>query len=410
MPFPRLLPIPDPLAEASSGTVREAVGSGTVESRSTTTPAAILYTSGSTGRSKGVVLTHGNILCFSEWARSYFALQPDDRVASVAPFHFDLSTFDLFSTHQAGATLVLLDEQAVMFPASVVATFRKQQVTTCYAVPTTWIQLLERGGLEATPPETLRQVLFAGEVFPVPLLRRLMQALPHATFTNLYGPVETNVCTVHTIKERPGGDENEIPIGQALPHSPVEVLDDQFQPVAAGTVGQLCVWGPGVTPGYWQQPELTAQTRVPDLVAPSRDGAVPVEPSPVSRFGEPSYQTGDLGYRDAGGTLWFRGRRDHQVKVRGHRIELGEVETALASHPAVTQAAAVPTRRDGDIQIITFVQISAGGPGEGELQQYAAEKLPVYARPARIIIKSALPLTQSGKIDRQTLIQWANGG
>jgi amino acid adenylation domain-containing protein len=351
-------------------------------------PAAILYTSGSTGRSKGVVLTHRNILCFSEWARTYFALQPADRVASIAPFHFDLSTFDLFSTHLAGGTLVLLDEQAVMFPSAVVTTFRKQQITACYAVPTTWIQLLERGALETSPPESLRQVLFAGEVFPVPLLRRLMRALPQAAFTNLYGPVETNVCTVQTVTAVPGEDETEIPIGRPLPHSPVEVLDDDGQPVAPGEVGQLCVWGPGVTPGYWQQPGLTESRRVQ---------------------GQPdSYQTGDLAYRDATGTLWFRGRRDHQVKIRGHRIELGEVESALASHPGVAQAVAVVISRTGELQIVAFVQAPEASLAEADLHQHVAGKLAVYARPHRIIVKSSLPTTQSGKIDRQTLILWGS--
>ena len=408
VPLPELITWPQPGPELPSATVATAGRNPSDRPIAADDPAAILYTSGSTGRSKGVVLTHRNILCFSDWARLHFDLHPDDRVASVAPFHFDLSTFDLFSTHQAGATLVLLDEQAVMFPAAVVATFRRQQVTTCYAVPTTWIQLLERGGLEATSPETLRQVLFAGEVFPVPLLRRLMQALPRATFTNLYGPVETNVCTVHTVTEIPGADETEIPIGRALPHSPVEVLDDQFQPVAPGTVGQLCVWGPGVTPGYWRQPGLTAQSRVPHPVKPAGEGASPAESTEARRSGGPSYQTGDLAFRDGGGTLWFRGRRDHQVKIRGHRVELGEVETALASHPGVTQVAAVAQCRDGDLQIAAFVQVLSGGPSAGDLHQHAAEKLPVYARPARITIKSTLPLTQSGKIDRQTLILWAN--
>ena len=384
---PALIPFPPPMAELSPGTSPSPEGELPDVPRSPEAPAALMYTSGSTGRSKGVVLTHRNILCFADWGRNQFALQPADRVASIAPFHFDLSTFDLFSTHLAGGTVVLLDEQAVMFPSAVVATFRKQQITVCYAVPTTWVQLLERGGLESAPPTSLRQVLFAGEVFPLPLLRRLMQALPQATFTNLYGPVETNVCTFHTLSGIPGEEATEIPIGRPLPHSPVEVLDEQFQRVPPGDVGQLCVRGPGVSPGYWQQPGLTDRSRV---------------------AGEPAtYQTGDLGFRDATGTLWFRGRRDHQVKIRGHRIELGEVEAALGSHPGVAQAVAVVHSREGELQIVAFVQPRDGTVTEADLHPHLAGRLALYARPHRIIVKPSLPTTVSGKIDRQTLISGA---
>lgn len=385
--LPALLGCPQPGAGLSPAAEPASVETMLECSPAADAPAALLYTSGSTGRSKGVILTHRNILCFAEWGRNHFALQPADRVASIAPFHFDLSTFDLFATHRAGGTVVLLDEQAVMFPSAVVATFRKQQITVCYAVPTTWVQLLERGGLEADPPLSLRQVLFAGEVFPLPLLRRLMHALPRATFTNLYGPVETNVCTFHTLPGIPAGDATEIPIGHPLPHSPVEVLDDQFQSVPAGEVGQLCVWGPGVSPGYWGQPGLTEQSRVGGRAD--------------------TYQTGDLGFRDAAGTLWFRGRRDHQVKIRGHRIELGEVEAALGSHPGVAQAVAVVHSREGELQIVAFVQPRDGTVTEADLHPHLAGKLSLYARPHRIIVKLALPTTDSGKIDRQTLISWA---
>jgi len=347
-------------------------------------PAAILYTSGSTGRSKGVVLTHANILCFANWGAGHFALQPDDRVASIAPLHFDLSTFDLYSTHLAAATVVLLDEQAVMFPAAVVATLQKQRITTCYATPTTWIQLLERGQLEKAPPGGLRRVLFAGEVFPVPLLRRLMQALPQATFTNLYGPVETNVCTAHTLREVPAEEVGEIPIGVPLPHSPVELLDDAMRPVGTGEIGQICVSGPGVTPGYWGQPGQTARSRWNGQAE--------------------TYLTGDLAVRDQHGILWFRGRRDHQVKLRGHRIELGEVEQTLASHPGVLQVVAVvASGPSGDQQLVAFVQGNPSTLTEAELHRHGAEKLAIHARPHRIVVMSALPMTESGKIDRQNL-------
>jgi amino acid adenylation domain-containing protein len=349
--------------------------------------AAILYTSGSTGQSKGVVLTHRNIMCFVEWSQEYFGLRASDQVASIAPFHFDLSTFDLFATHAAGATVILMNEQTVMFPAAVSRNLESEQVSICYAVPTTWIQLLQRGQLSPDSLRQLRHVIFAGEVFPVAPLRRLMNVASRATFTNLYGPVETNVCTFHTLSEVPGPDETEIPIGRACRHATVLVLDQQGVPVQAGEIGEVCVKGPGVTPGYWKMPEQTEACRV--------DG------DPVT------YRTGDLATIDVDGCMWFRGRVDHQVKIRGHRIDPGEIESTLASHSGVLQTVVVVVRTSTDAWFVAFVQPGKTFTTVADLQQYAAARLPFYARPREIIVLDAFPLTSSGKIDRMGLLRKA---
>lgn len=347
-------------------------------------PAAILYTSGSTGQPKGVVLTHRNISCFVEWSRNHFQLQPTARIASLAPLHFDLSTFDLFAAHSSGAATVLIDEKAAMFPKAVAAILEKERISICYAVPTTWNQLANTGGLHQSPLPDLRHVLFAGEVFPLPQLRRLMNLIPHATFTNLYGPVETNVCTHYTVLTPPTDGMEEIPIGHACAHASVLLIADDGNPVSPGEIGEICVMGPSVTPGYWRQPQQTSSSRL--------------------RGNPLSYRTGDLGIQDPDGTIRFRGRRDHQVKLRGHRIDLGELEAVFCRHPKVRQAVAILDRdQEREDSLIVFVQLSAPGPSPTDLQRHAAEWLPSYARPTLVVIREDFPLTTTGKIDRTSI-------
>jgi amino acid adenylation domain-containing protein len=336
--------------------------------------AAILFTSGSTGEPKGIMLSHDNIGVFRDWALGALGLGPQDAIAGLAPFHFDLSTLDIFGTLAAGACLTLVGEDAVAFPGAVRAVLAGQAITTLYATPSALTRLQARGGLRDLP--ALRRVLFAGESFPPAALRRVMCDLPQAQFKNLYGPTETNVCTWHPVA--PG--DAEPPIGRPLPWAEVTLRDPAGAEVPPGETGEICVAGPGVMLGYWRRPEATAATRLHGRAD--------------------SYRTGDLGTLGSDGAIRFLGRRDHQVKLRGHRIELAAVEATLLAHPALREAACLLLPDEAGGRLLACV---AGTAEPAALRALVAERLSPQAAPDAFLFLPEFPLTPSGKIDRAAL-------
>ncbi len=338
--------------------------------------AYVLYTSGSTGRPKGVMITHENALTFIDWAAKHFALTPDDRILNLSPLTFDLAVFDLYNGFGAGAAVVLVTEADALFPAAVTRAVRAEGVTTVYMVPSTYVALMTRGGLLDLDPRPLRRLLYAGEAFPTPQLRRLRSWAPAAHLCNLYGPIETNVCTFHDVGEL-APDADGLPIGRAIDGVTVELW---------GEDGEILVHGPCVTPGYWGDAELTRAKR---LTAQGREW----------------FRTGDLATRDASGDLWFRGRRDHLVKVRGFRVELGDVEAALLRRPGVVEAAAaaVPDADGGQALVAWYV---CDGPVEASaLKSHLAGQLPAYMIPRELFAVPSLPKTSSGKVSRRALVE-----
>jgi amino acid adenylation domain-containing protein len=383
----RYLPLITLPLTASNTIVENNLSEAAPQSSCQTQTAAILYTSGSTGNPRGVVLTHAGLHHFAQWTSEYFELDSRDRLGCIAPLQFDLSTFDIFAVHMAGACMLVPGERTILFPRATTQFFSKHQVTGCYSVPTFWMQLLERGGLAAGQLPHLRHVMFAGEVFPLPQLRQLMQALPQARLTNLFGPLETNVCCLYTLPGIPEEQASEIPVGTACPDTKLNVIDEQGTPVRPGETGELVVTGPSVTPGYWRDTESTKAKRW--------HGA------------SDSFRTGDLVQQNSAGQLLFRGRRDHQIKLRGFRIELHEIEQVLQRHPNVRQAVALLHRSpSGEPQIVALAAVKTQPTASDDLHQFAAEFLAPYARPARILICEDLPLTITGKIDRQRLLEF----
>jgi acyl-coenzyme A synthetase/AMP-(fatty) acid ligase len=245
--------------------------------------------------------------------------------------------------------------------------------------------------LPARDLDRLRLVLFAGEVFPMKYLRQLADLLPHTELYNLYGPTETNVCTYHRVDRWRLAGQDRLPIGRACANTDVLVLDGDGRRVAAGEVGELYVRGPSVTPGYWGDSDKTRRAVVPNPFQPHLD--------------ERLYRTGDLVTWDEHGELVFFGRRDNQVKVRGHRIELGDIEAALYAHAAVMEAAVIAVR-DEDLgsRLRAFVALK---PGEAvttaALQAHCAGLVPRYMVPETIELRDSLPKTSTGKTDRTRL-------
>jgi L-proline---[L-prolyl-carrier protein] ligase len=353
--------------------------------------AYILYTSGSTGEPKGVMLSHRNALAFVEWAGDVFQITHEDRLANHAPFHFDLSTFDLFAGARASAAVYPLSPRIASFPAAVARQWCADRLTVWYATPSTLVLMLTRGGLAGLDLSALRVLLFAGEVFPVKYLRDLMHLAPRARYANLYGPTETNVCTWLEVTEPPVGDRP-LPIGRACPYDEMLVLDDALRPVPAGDAGELWVRGATVMRGYWGRPERTALSLQPIEIAPG--------------ITDLAYRTGDLVRQQPDGNLEFLGRRDHQVKTRGYRVELGEIEVVLHRHPAVDEAVVLAIPDDEVTHRLRAVVVTKVGAtlDEAALRQHCAESLPRYMVPETVEFRRDLPRTSSGKVDRRALI------
>jgi amino acid adenylation domain-containing protein len=350
--------------------------------------AYILYTSGSTGQPKGVMLTHRNALAFVDWAAHEYQITAADRLSNHAPLHFDLSIFDIFAAARAGGTLVLVPQEISVFPIEIARFIERYEITVWYSVPSLLSVLSEKANLGPASLPSLRTILFAGEVFPVKHLRRLMLQLPHVRFSNLYGPTETNVCTWYDVVAPPDESDEPIPIGGAIGDVEVFALKDDGTRAVAGEVGELIVRGPTVMQGYWNDPERTNRGLIPDP------------------FGRPEkvYRTGDLAREDGQGSFRLLGRRDAQIKSRGYRIELGEIESALYRHPAVAECAAVAIPDEMITnRLIACVSLKSGVEEPG-LVRWCTEILPRYMIPESFEFFVALPKTSTGKIDRQLLV------
>lgn len=349
--------------------------------------AYVLYTSGSTGVPKGVMLTHDHSIGFISWAARHFGLTSDDRFSSHAPFHFDLSVFDLYTAALVGGSVSLVPPKASIFPSALTKFIEQHSITTWYSVPSVLSAMLLRGSLTEGRVPSLRNIVFAGEVFPSAYLRDLMLVVPHAKFTNLYGPTETNVCTYYDVIEPPAADAD-IPIGQAIDNVELVVVDGG-RVVETGEPGELWVRGRAVMSGYLGDADKTAASLVPD----------PRFPHMPDRL----YRTGDLVKEQASGDLAFLGRNDSQVKSRGYRIELGEIETALNAHDQVAECAVVAIP---DPVFTNKIKVFVVADEEEKvLRRYCNGVLPGYMVPDDWDFVAELPRTSTGKIDRWALAQ-----
>jgi L-proline---[L-prolyl-carrier protein] ligase len=386
--LPRPCPVLVPWADEVAAEADEPLAAGgAIE----TDPAYILYTSGSTGTPKGVTITHRNSLTFVEWAAQAAALGEEDRVCSPAPLHFDLSVFDVYATCRAGACMAVLPDGAATFPVSIAKWLEKERISVWYSVPSVLTLLACYGGLGQFDLSRLRTVIFAGEVFPPKYLARLMEQLPHARYLNWYGPTETNVCTAFEV---PSGDVDAgpAPIGKACANTEVfAVTSDGHRVSCPGEEGELYVRGPSVMRGYWGQPEKTRAAVVPHPLREDGDEVV--------------YRTGDLVTIDPAGDYIYLGRLDSMVKIRGYRVELGEVEAALYRHPGIREAAVLPVADEllGSRLRAFIVRADAGDLTRENVLDHCRRWLPGYMLPDLVDFRETLPRTSTGKVDRVSL-------
>lgn len=357
-----------------------------------TSPAYILHTSGSTGFPKGVVISHMNSLAFVDMAAYFFGIEHGDRLSSHAPFYFDLSVFDIFVAIKSGATIVLVPENISLFPIKLAQYIEDSKISVWNSVASVLPLLAERGRLERFSYESLRLVLFSGEVLPVKYLRAIKRYMKRAEFYNLYGQTEANSSTWYRIEEIPEDDGWKIPIGRSFPNFDVFALGEDGEVVTSpGGAGELYVGASTVAIGYWRDMERTLEAFVQDPRSfPPRNTV---------------YRTGDLVRIDGQGNYVFLGRRDQQVKSRGYRIQLGEIEFVLNSHPKVNEAVvvAVPDDLIGN-RIVSFVSPDAGVELSAlEMSDYVSRFLPGYMVPEKISFVETFQKTPTGKVDRKLL-------
>ncbi|WP_329585127.1 amino acid adenylation domain-containing protein [Streptomyces sp. NBC_01005] len=342
----------------------------------------ILFTSGSTGWPKGVLLSHENVAHYALWAAREFGLTPDDRIGSQAALTFDLTTFDLFSAAATGACTVLMPDLLRAFPRDVVDWLTEQRITHFIAVPSLYHGMLQQGGIADARPSALRLAAFGGESFAPELLERYLRLLDGVPFYNLYGPTETNACTYYRVPADWTADQ-ELTIGRSIGEVHIEVLDEDGRPTDGE--GEIHIAGPTVFQGYLCGGEPSDPTRTVTF----RDG--------VARR---AYASGDIGRITPDGRVFLRGRRDSQVKRRGHRIDLLDVESAVLDLPQVPTAVVVAKNAPYSGQIWAYAQTDAT---ERDVLAALRDVLPKRMLPDRIVPVATLPTTTSGKVDRRAL-------
>jgi amino acid adenylation domain-containing protein len=353
--------------------------------------AYVMYTSGSTGAPKGLMHTHYSGMSYARLSAHTYDVRESDVLSNHNALHFDMSTFDLFTGPLCAATTVIIPEAYTKLPASLSKLIQDERITVWYSVPFALIQLATRGALDRRDCSSLRWVCYGGEPFPPAQMRALQRYWPQARFSNVYGPAEVNQCTYYHIPPLADDYQDAIPLGAIWDDSEGLIVDEHDQPALQGEIGELLVRTPTMMKGYWNRPDLTER----GFYRRQRDG----------QFEEVFYRTGDLVQLHADGNMRFIGRKDRQIKTRGFRVELDEVEKTLSLHPAIEECAVFVTPDAEGSNLLYSAAIARPGVAvnEVELKQFLLDRLPWYAVPLNIALLREFPRTGSGKIDRRAL-------
>ncbi|MCB0178339.1 MAG: amino acid adenylation domain-containing protein [Anaerolineae bacterium] len=346
--------------------------------------AYVIYTSGSTGKPKGVQLQHQGVVNFLTTMRQEPGLTPEDVLLSVTTLSFDISVLEIFLPLITGAQIVLVSRETAADGLALQAKLAESGANVMQATPTTWRLLIDSGW----PGNDNLKVMCGGEALPRELANQILERCD--TLWNMYGPTETTIWS--TVYQLQPGETGGVSIGRPIGNTQCYILDSYLQPVPIGVPGELHIGGDGLARGYLNRPELTAEKFIHD----------PFSDQPKARM----YKTGDLVRFLPDGNIEFLSRIDHQIKIRGFRVELGEIETILTQHPAI-RTAVVIVREDqpGDKRLVAYL-ITDDGKDEvpaSELRTFVREELPDYMVPSAYVFMDAYPLTPNKKIDRKAL-------
>lgn len=349
-----------------------------------TDPVYIVFTSGSTGIPKGVAACHRSVIEYIEQLSEILGFDGDTVFGNQSPLYFDACLKEIYPTLKFGATTYLIPKSCFSFPTKLVEYLNEHRINTICWVVSALTMVSAFGTFDMVKPEYLRTVAFGSEVFPIRQFRLWREALPDATFTNLYGPTEsTGMCCYYRV-EREFEDDGVIPVGRPFPNREILLLDQDGRPVEQGEQGEICVRGTAVTLGYYNDPERT--------------GEVFVQNPLNTAYPELIYRTGDIGRLNEAGELVFVSRKDFQIKHMGHRIELGEIEVNVNMLQGIKLSACIYDAQRGKI-VLYYV----GDCSEKELVGRLKEKLPRYMLPNKTVRLEAMPFTANGKIDRVSL-------
>lgn len=349
-------------------------------------PAYLLFTSGSTGRPKGVPISEKNLLSYLDNIHQLFDFNESDRFSQFFEFTFDLSIHDLFVCWSCGACLVAANEFAKLMPLHFA---QRNELTIWFSVPSlvSSAQTILKHKFNEMQIPTLRHSLFCGEALPSSLAKDWHQINPQSTIDNLYGPTEATIAFTHYLWNPLQPSESPVvPIGKAFGGNKTYILDESLKPVSKGQQGQLFLAGPQLAAEYWQNPENT-NTSFKTIAV---DGKT-----------EMIYQSGDLVSEISSGQINYHGRVDHQVQLRGYRVELQEVEHVIRQLTATNQVAVIayPLSNEGEaLGLVAFYTSSR--IDTNQLQLEIAAKLPDYMVPAEFLFEEDLPVNSNGKIDR----------
>ena len=349
-------------------------------------PAFIINTSGSTGVPKSVMLSHRNNMDFIDWVLDTFDFDRTDIIGSIAPFHFDIYTLELYVSLATGAKIVIFPEGMAAFPATLIQEMERQSISFIFWVPSLMVNIANLGLMDNYDLASLRKVFFAGEVFPTKQFNHWRKRLPDALFVNLYGPIETAVDCTYFVVDRALRDDEPIPIGIPCANTDILILTEGDELAQPGEIGELCVRGSSVALGYLNNEEQTDRVFVQNPLN--------------SRYKERIYRTGDLAFVNENGEIIYSGRGDSQIKHLGYRIELSEVELAISTLPELNSVCVVYNRNDKEI--VAFYEADA----EIDLltvRKQLTKTLPKYMMPSKLLRVEEMPLNSNGKIDRLAL-------
>ncbi len=345
----------------------------------------VLFTSGSTGVPKGVTINHRSVIDYIDWVTETFEITQQDSFGNQAPFYFDNSILDIYSTIKTGATTYIIPKNLFAQPVPLLEYLKEKKINTIFWVPSALIVVAKLKAFRNVDlSDTLQRVLFCGEVMPNKQLNIWRKFLPDVLYANLYGPTEiTDACTYYIV-EREFADDEPLPIGIPMANTDILILNDKDEPVSGDEVGELCVRGTSLSMGYYNNPEKTREAFVQNPLNP----CVP----------ETIYRTGDLVKYNDYGEIVYLSRKDFQIKHMGHRIELGEIETAVSSLPEIALCCCLYDEKRQ--KIVLFIEEELD---KAYINGQISRLVPEYMLPNKVVTLQKMPINANGKIDRVKL-------
>lgn len=348
----------------------------------------VLFTSGSTGVPKGVTINHRAVIDYIDWVTETFEITEKDSFGNQAPFYFDNSILDIYSTLKTGATTYIIPKTLFAQPVLLLEYLKEKRINTIFWVPSALIVVAKLKAFRNVDlSDTLRRVLFCGEVMPNKQLNVWRKFLPKVQYANLYGPTEIADACTYYIVDREFADEEPLPIGVPMPNTDILVLNEKDEPVAGEESGELCVRGTSLSMGYYKNPEKTREAFVQNPL----NTAVP----------ELIYRTGDIVRYNERGEIIYLSRKDFQIKHMGHRIELGEIETAVSSLEEISLCCCLYDEKRQ--KIVLFIEEELD---KAYINERISRLVPEYMLPNKLIRMEKMPINANGKIDRVKLKEY----